>query len=389
MANTYCLWSVLLFSLGLVSFGTYFLGLGVPYQKPLPSIKRMLNVHLGVNDICEVNKLPAYKISRPRHCVHDVKNSNCSCINLDNDVTNMVCNKKIVNKINRTIYLATMGRLGNTLFVLAGGYAMAKDTNSQLVVLDREILNIFENKPFKTINKTQWKSTKANFINGRHKLADYKKALKIVLSSNVVKFQHYTQRFAYFGVCDEEIRQKLALKKSIITVAVKAILSIIKKHIHLLSQSCNNSSFLDLNSSDFTTVGIQVRKGDLTNKVWYKDGYRHPDVSYYTKAMDYFKSQYSNVIFIVATNGKGWVKKHLLRPGVYLSPLKTAEEDMALVAKCNHAITSLGTYSWWSGFYNEGTVVYYKNWIAPNSSLWRRMEYKHNERFPPYWIPIT
>ena len=56
-----------------------------------------------------------------------------------------------------------------------------------------------------------------------------------------------------------------------------------------------------------------------------------------------------------------------LGPGIYLSPLKSPAEDMALFSNYDHLITSIGTFSWWAGFYNRGTVIYYKDWVAENS----------------------
>ena len=47
------------------------------------------------------------------------------------------------------------------------------------------------------------------------------------------------------------------------------------------------------------------------------------------------------------------------------------------------------TFSWWCGFFNRGTVIYYRDWVEPNSTIWHRRAYKEEETFPSEWIGMS
>jgi galactoside 2-L-fucosyltransferase 1/2 len=51
---------------------------------------------------------------------------------------------------------------------------------------------------------------------------------------------------------------------------------------------------------------------------------------------------------------------------------------------CDHSIITSGTYSWWAGWLAGGMVVYYKNFLRPNTTIGN--EYNDSDYYPPDWI---
>src|SRR5206468_3243249 len=110
-------------------------------------------------------------------------------------------------------------------------------------------------------------------------------------------------------------------------------------------------------------------------------GYMSSNIDYLLRAANYFLSTFhpvfSNFVFVVCSDDVLWSKANLRsseiidfrnfmrflsdaaevsdrdpNPTVIVaySENKTAEEDMALLAMCNHTIMTVGTFGWWAGY---------------------------------------
>ena len=118
----------------------------------------------------------------------------------------------------------------------------------------------------------------------------------------------------------------------------------------------------------------------------------HP-VSYYHHAMDYFIDRHELVQFVVASDDKIWCVKNLNRSeiNVVFSDLNDAVEDLAMLTMCDDVIISPGTFSYWAGWLNKGTTVYYG--VKPKDGTPAATFYA-NDSFPPpkteynNWISI-
>ena len=62
------------------------------------------------------------------------------------------------------------------------------------------------------------------------------------------------------------------------------------------------------------------------------------------------------------------------------------EVDLATLAKCNHSITSTGTFSWWVGYLGTGQTVRFGGWPRPGSALAQMVAV--NDFFPPDWTVV-
>lgn len=275
---------------------------------------------------------------------------------------------------SRTLFLDRAGRLGNVMFQLAASYAITKDTNAKLVVKDTSYLKVLQN--FKHLNEKAFDflnhSRKIPFLNGK-KDEDFVKAVQHVVNESII-LHHNLRKVIYFEGCAKEIKEKLQFKVNVIHHAKRALIAIAK---------LNNKSYEEL-----TFVGIHVRRGDRSSPQMLELGYGLPRKSYFVKAMKYYKDKYKNVVFVIASDDRKWVTENLLGKDVYLSPLNTPAEDMALVSACNHTIISIGSFSWWCGFFNRGETVYYKHWLIPGTEIYIQENFQLGQLYPPNWIPM-
>ena len=155
-------------------------------------------------------------------------------------------------------------------------------------------------------------------------------------------------------------------------------------------------------------IAIHLRIGDASNHV-----YNFPGPEYFYKAMQYFRSKWKKVKFLIMSDNPKWCKQQSLFDtkdtfvmdsigrveGIiahWLSPPKEdwvmRNDDFTIMSACDGVIASVGTFAWWSGrlsFQNGGEVIYFKN----SYNLTRIHEVgeisKEEDFFPPEWIGIS
>eukprot|EP00092_Neocalanus_flemingeri_P034291 GFUD01037291.1.p1 GENE.GFUD01037291.1~~GFUD01037291.1.p1 ORF type:complete len:422 (-),score=59.72 GFUD01037291.1:46-1311(-) len=127
-------------------------------------------------------------------------------------------------------------------------------------------------------------------------------------------------------------------------------------------------------SSNVTWVGIHNRRGDYGQHLKALYNLSLLSADYFNRAMKYFSSHFSNVIFVVVTDDMEWAESNLNFPGMQVAfighnivlqkdiknPLATGEDigdDLALLAACNHTILSYGTFGQWAAFLAGGEVI--------------------------------
>lgn len=110
-------------------------------------------------------------------------------------------------------------------------------------------------------------------------------------------------------------------------------------------------------------VGVHVRRTDYA--VWLKnkvDG-RLLTKQYYVKAMDYFRKQNDQVVFVVASDDNEWCKDMFSNMSdVAFTQVNSGsnrpEYDLAVLAHCNHSIIGYGTFAFWSAYLKpKGQVI--------------------------------
>eukprot|EP00284_Hemiselmis_tepida_P017536 CAMPEP_0174923918 /NCGR_PEP_ID=MMETSP1355-20121228/6900_1 /TAXON_ID=464990 /ORGANISM="Hemiselmis tepida, Strain CCMP443" /LENGTH=3102 /DNA_ID=CAMNT_0016169659 /DNA_START=138 /DNA_END=9443 /DNA_ORIENTATION=+ len=139
-----------------------------------------------------------------------------------------------------------------------------------------------------------------------------------------------------------------------------------------------------------TTVGIHVRHKHQ-EEVEYL---RFPPVSYFQNVLFHFRSKYSPVQFVVASDDTEWcLKQSVFRA----SDVRVVRQqhgpavDMAILAACDHMVVTVGSFGWWAAYLGAdakgGEVVYYDSAFD--------MEHPTNQGnvlladyFPPGWTAM-
>ena len=128
-------------------------------------------------------------------------------------------------------------------------------------------------------------------------------------------------------------------------------------------------------------VGLQVRRGDKV-----KSGWAPPEKPFFDNAMNYFRSKYKTVYFVVVSQDKNWGRSNVVGKDVIYS---TSSEDLlefALLTLCDHGIISVGTFSWWAAYLTGGEVVYFRDHVIPNTRTARF--FNNTQYFLPHWKPM-
>lgn len=134
---------------------------------------------------------------------------------------------------------------------------------------------------------------------------------------------------------------------------------------------------------EVTYIGVHVRRTDHLEFMKSLYDMDPLDGDYYNDAIEYFREEYDNTIFVVGADDMPWAKENIdaSKGDVFFSESnptfyqteegiwedhdqEAAVYDLALLTNCNHTVISRGTYSMWvallSGgeYYTEyGTIV--------------------------------
>lgn len=285
----------------------------------------------------------------------------CGCLPKKTaDLITNYCNNSNRPKLNSTIYVKTRGRLGNNLCEIAGSYIF-----SQLFGV--RVMYIWNTVTLPAV----FPHIDESFIKENDRINTYLNTLpridqRIIASEEIGKFliKYLTTGDVYLhtymdvpgeyvngsarGACKNHILQLFTFNKYLRLKAKQFLTS-----VSVLSK------FLTPNLSRVVKVGLHIRRGDfLESDVMKANGIEVPNITYFTKAMDWFNANFENPVFIATSDDRQWCNEQLIDKGVFLTGNdNSAEQDMATISSCDHVITSLGTYSFWSGYLADGIVV--------------------------------
>ncbi|XP_046353025.2 galactoside alpha-(1,2)-fucosyltransferase 2-like isoform X1 [Haliotis rufescens] len=284
-------------------------------------------------------------------------------------------NKRTWNSISENrhkhfVICIESGRLGNAMFTYASIYGIASRKNMSVV--------IDESNPLVKHFKLDAKIMKIQSLSGYLKLVeksscDFDQTLTKFDPIRNVMIERYLQSWLYFSHVQNKIRSQFDFTDST-KASADGILNRIREERSL---SANASA---------TLVGIHYRRGDYELKHFKDFGYQLAPVEYIQRAMEYFRLRYSHVTFVLATTSADFVKDLLKDGDVIHVTGGTAIVDMAIMARCDHLIQTVGTYGWWSGFLNRGTVVYYKYPAREGSDFRKMFSSDYSSFFYPKWI---
>jgi len=271
--------------------------------------------------------------------------------------------------------------LGNHLFYYAGVKYVAWLTGRKpfLLTSKRKILD----KAFELDIARQDPNKECIVAHFNHKYIygydDRVKHLKRVAGNVSIRLEGYFFSWKYVTPIEDLLRGELRFRRNLTDFAEKFLLSSVPR---------------GWETAVFVRVGVHVRRGDFLHRRWVGIGLTVADKLYLNRAMTFFIERYSRVQFVVASDDIGWCQKNIRlssfnqqRVNITFSIGHSAEQDLALLASCDHMIMSTGTYGWWASWLANGTTVYYKNFVRPGSNIWRKS--RAADLFPPSWIGMN
>jgi hypothetical protein len=285
------------------------------------------------------------------------------------------------------------GGIGNQLFQLAAGYALARNhqtelkldlsfltNNSQsteLFTARNYELSVFKNLKFKIATNSEtdlFLPKKANLINRilRKIKRIYLKPLIITDNIDCQDFfsktsintylDGYWQNEAYF----KEIRNEL--------IELFQFPELPEKYAKTIS---NNS------------VSIHFRRGDYVDNKHINSIYANCSLDYYHNAIKYIQERFNNIVLYLFSDDIHWVKENFATdlPVVYVSnQMLSVADELHLMSLCKHHIIANSSFSWWAAWLNQNPdkmIIAPQNWFNDKS-----MNQKAQEIVPEKWIKL-
>lgn len=292
------------------------------------------------------------------------------------------------------------GGIGNQMFQFASSYGIARSKNMKMLMAENcKLLNIFNINVVILKNVSICNSRKFQILTEDHN-AVFDEHLMAFDNDSNVRLRIYLQSYHYFDKHRSELRQQFSFRLSIqqeadskLEYMLKTRYIICKNRFYFVpnvwrrkaSRVCFNTN----NNKTITLVGIHVRRGDMLRSPHPQMGFQTASKRYLERSVDWYSKKYKNIIFILASNGMNWSKKNI-PPNVSVLYLEgnSLPVDMAILALCDHFISTVGTFGWWIAWLAGGNVTYYK-WPARENSIFREaFDAEYKSFFYPNWVGL-
>ncbi|CAH1797176.1 unnamed protein product [Owenia fusiformis] len=280
-----------------------------------------------------------------------------------------------------------IGRLGNNMFQFAALIAVAKHNNMTPIYPNETLDGIFNidrsgNLPHKE-NNNSFPVTNLN----ENKSSVYDVGImKIVPANTNIRLCCYFQSWKYLVEIQKDLKKQFTFHSSIDTLAL-AFIDEVRKDMHGKDEITNGTRDMTKRRGDnhVTLIGIHIRRTDMadTESLNPNKGYVVAPKHYFQKAMEYFRTKFKYVHFIVCSDDIFWAQINIRSSSATFSIGHSPGEDLAILSHCDHIIMSTGSFSWWAGWLSGGEVIYYAGWPRPNSELAQRFE--RFDYFLPQW----
>ena len=282
-----------------------------------------------------------------------------------------VTNKKLHTKDVSILCPHFNGGLGNMMFQFASTFGIAMSKNMSVVINKGSELN----KIFKLMVDVRTDTSACDKLKYRFesKACAYDETLSKFNRTRGFRLGSYLQSWKYFYEFGKELRKQYAFQDTVTKMANKSIDATLQK-------------FNVTTRTDITLVGVHIRRGDMVNNA---HGYNVATPEYLSRAVNYFTSKYKNVIFVVSSQYLLWSRKYMPKNiSVEYICHEKRELDMAMLASCDHTISTVGSFGWWIGWLSGGEVTYFK-WPAKEGSPLRKQYGKDfSDYFYPGWIGL-
>lgn len=268
------------------------------------------------------------------------------------------------------LYFKGRCRLGNLIFQLTGALSASGYYGRQLVIDLRmhTMLNAAFGFDERGLTSSLYKVGTFPENLTHYELTSPSMGFKIetfqIENKNDFSIFNWFQSWKYFQHRQKEIRQLFRFADNVLNNATASVSDCLKQW--------------KVSREEVTLISIHVRRGD----VMYNQ--KVPSMSYFLAAMEYFRSKYENVFFILCTNDIEWSQENFKEiPNVRIVR-NSFEVDMAVLASCNHSVMSVGSFGWWGAWLAGGEVIYYNEPPRMIQYLFPASDY-----YVHGWIPMT
>ncbi|XP_050392519.1 galactoside alpha-(1,2)-fucosyltransferase 2 [Patella vulgata] len=267
------------------------------------------------------------------------------------------------------------GGIGNQMFLYASAYGIARSTNRIMLMESNTLNNLFN------LDITQLSRTLCHCVPKKVSTYDcaYDEDMLNIPANINYQIGEYLQSYKYFYKYEQDIKRMFRFRQSLKDSA-NQFLTDVARHYTTISTTTN---------TQITFIGVHVRRGDMLDDYYKKYGYVLPGPDYVHKAMDFMRRKFQQTVFIFASNDVPWAKSNFYGNNIFYSSNTDPNLDLVLLASCNHSITTVGTYGWWSAFLAGGTTLYYKYPARDGSPLRKHFSSDYSDFFYPGWIGLN
>lgn len=233
-----------------------------------------------------------------------------------------------------------LGRLGNQMWEYISVWAVAKVTGHEPYVpscLIQALGKVFQNLTVPPL------SCIANCALETYPVE--RKVANFTLLDGNILLQNYVQLPEYVVPLLNDVKQIFRFKEHIV-----------KESQRLLQKASNGVK-------NVVYVGVHVRRTDY--REYLKRKYKASLVKseFFLRQMNYFRNKYKSVMFVVVSDEPKWCEDKLAGDDVVVMRNNSPEQDLAIMAACNHSIIDYGTYGVWRAILAGGdTSVYNLKW---------------------------
>lgn len=165
-----------------------------------------------------------------------------------------------------------------------------------------------------------------------------------------------------------------------------AVATQLRKEFHLREPArSHNRELLDQIEAAPVSVSLHVRRGDYTLAA---EGNIALPLNYYDRAIDLIRQRFDDPLFFIFSDDIEFARKNLpsgmRQVFVEGNDDFSSQEDLRLMAACQHHIIANSSFSWWGAWLNpslEKIVVAPRHWHLSRESA-------YSDLLPPAWHAI-
>ncbi|KAJ9595052.1 hypothetical protein L9F63_013649 [Diploptera punctata] len=160
----------------------------------------------------------------------------------------------------------------------------------------------------------------------------------------------------YIEHCDIVIQQPAQLPHYVIP-HIEEVRHLLQFHDHLTEKSQEILRNSSKGLSKVVFVSVHVRRTDYIFTMWFNYARPLATANYFLRQMNYFRNKYSRVIFMILSDDPDWSERELSADDTVVVKGNSPEQDLSLLASCNHSILDYGTFGTWGALLAGGEAV--------------------------------